>query len=68
MLQDAFTGDRLLFDLGEGDSSYKHVWRTDAMPSFRFCHYAKTSLRAQALRWKRHWCGESAKTVQGRSL
>ncbi|MEO8494768.1 MAG: GNAT family N-acetyltransferase [Planctomycetota bacterium] len=63
MLQNAFAGNRLLFDLGEGDSRYKRVWRTHAMPSYRFCHYAKTSLRAQALRWKRQWCNESAKLV-----
>ncbi len=61
MLQDAFGGDRRQFDFGEGDSRYKHHWRTDAMPSFRLCHYAKTSLRAQALRWKRHWAGDLLK-------
>ena len=68
MLQDAFASDQLLVDLGEGDSSYKHAWRTDATSSFRFCHYSKTSLRAQALRWKRHWCGELAKPPRGRAL
>jgi len=58
MLQEAFAGEQCQLDLGEGESSYKHAWRTHAMPSFRFCRYAKTSLRAQALRWKRHWWGE----------
>lgn len=58
MLQVAFASDRHTFDLGEGDSPYKHLWRTRAMPSYRFCYYAKTSLRAQALRFKRHWSGE----------
>jgi CelD/BcsL family acetyltransferase involved in cellulose biosynthesis len=59
MMQDAFAGEQRLLDLGTGDSSYKHAWRTHATPSFRFCHYAKSSLRAQALRWKRHWWGDA---------
>ncbi|HUG70382.1 MAG TPA: GNAT family N-acetyltransferase [Pirellulaceae bacterium] len=66
MLQDVFIGDRRQFDFGEGDSRYKHDWRTAALPSFRICHYAKTSLRAQALRWKRHWSGDRVKAIQGR--
>lgn len=68
MLQDAFTGDRRQFDFGEGDSRYKHDWATAAVPSFCLCHYAKTSLRAQALRWKRHWSGDRVKSVQRRSV
>ena len=68
ILQDAFAREQLVFDLGEGDSSYKHSWRTNVLPSVRFCHYAKSSLRAQALRWKRHWWGASMKPVQGRSV
>ena len=55
MLQDTFGSERQQFDFGEGDSRYKHDWRTHALPSFRLCHYAKSSLRAQALRWKRYW-------------
>ena len=52
MLQDVFGAERQQFDFGEGDSRYKHDWRTHALPSFRLCHYAKSSLPAQALRWK----------------
>jgi CelD/BcsL family acetyltransferase involved in cellulose biosynthesis len=59
MLQDLFAGDERVLDMGEGDSVYKHAWRTHDTPSFRFCHYANTSLRAQALRWKRHLSGDS---------
>jgi len=65
MMQDVFASEQRQLDLGEGDSSYKHAWRTDVTPSYRFCHYAKTSLRGQALRWKRHWWGE---TVSGAML
>ncbi len=58
MLQHAFAGQQRQFDMGEGESSYKRAWRTAAIPTYRFSRYATTSLRAQALRWKRHWSGE----------
>lgn len=53
MLQDAFASPHSLMDLGEGDSRYKHAWRTQAVASVRVCHYASTSLRGQTLRWMR---------------
>jgi CelD/BcsL family acetyltransferase involved in cellulose biosynthesis len=68
MLQDGIRGDQRQLDFGEGDSRYKHVWRTDSRPSFRFCLYAKTSVRAQSLRWKRHWSGDRVKPGPRRSL
>jgi CelD/BcsL family acetyltransferase involved in cellulose biosynthesis len=44
------------FDLGEGDSPYKHLWRTDATPSFRVRHYPRMGLRSQVIRL-RNWLG-----------
>ncbi|MCA9146689.1 MAG: GNAT family N-acetyltransferase [Planctomycetales bacterium] len=57
MLQDCVDGPQRTLDFGEGDSGYKRAWRTQAVPTYRVCHYAKTSLRAQTLRWKRRWSG-----------
>lgn len=59
MLQDAFGSDQRWLDLGEGDAPYKHEWRTQATLSYRLCYYASTSLRAQALRWKRRWTAKN---------
>jgi CelD/BcsL family acetyltransferase involved in cellulose biosynthesis len=46
-------GDQL-FDLGEGLSPYKKQFSNHAVETWRFCHFARFSPRAQLLRWKHH--------------
>jgi len=53
MIEDGFLhGDQRIV-LGEGDAHYKHVWRTSREVTYRFRHYPRASLSAQALRLKR---------------